>query len=142
METKSDLITYCLTYKDVYEDYPFRDHEWTVIRHRGNKRVFAWIYRREGQVCINLKCAPEWIEFWRKAYSGVRPGYHLNKKHWNTVVLVNRFRLSGRERSRSDEAHHERLRQQSQYSRQDDYQGTHPLQRYGTRESDYRACSL
>ena len=34
METKSDLITYCLTYKDVYEDYPFRDHEWTVIRHR------------------------------------------------------------------------------------------------------------
>ena len=87
METKSDLITYCLTYKDVYEDYPFRDHEWTVIRHRGNKRVFAWIYRREGQVCINLKCAPQWIEFWRKAYSGVRPGYHLNKKHWNTVVL-------------------------------------------------------
>ena len=60
---------------------------WTVIRHRGNKRVFAWIYRREGQVCINLKCAPQWIEFWRKAYSGVRPGYHLNKKHWNTVVL-------------------------------------------------------
>ena len=45
------------------------------------------IYRQEGQVCINLKCAPEWIEFWRKAYSGVRPGYHLNKKHWNTVVL-------------------------------------------------------
>ena len=90
METKSDLITYCLTYKDVYEDYPFRDHEWTVIRHRGNKRVFAWIYRREGQVCINLKCAPEWIEFWRKAYSGVRPGYHLNKKHWNTEVLDGR----------------------------------------------------
>jgi len=60
---------------------------WTVIRHRGNKRVFAWIYRREEQVCINLKCAPEWIEFWRNAYSGVRPGYHLNKKHWNTVVL-------------------------------------------------------
>ena len=45
MKTKKDLITYCLTYKDVYEDYPFRDHEWTVIRHRGNKRVFAWIYR-------------------------------------------------------------------------------------------------
>ena len=37
-----ELMHYiCLTYKDVYEDYPFRDHEWTVIRHRGNKRVFA-----------------------------------------------------------------------------------------------------
>lgn len=87
METKQDLITYCLTYKDVYEDYPFRDHEWAVIRHRKNKKVFAWIYRRNEEVCINLKCAPEWIEFWRNTYTGVRPGYHLNKKHWNTVVL-------------------------------------------------------
>ncbi len=43
METKQDLIQYCLTYKDVYEDYPFRDHEWAVIRHRKNKKVFAWI---------------------------------------------------------------------------------------------------
>ena len=87
MKTKKDLLTYCLTYKDVYEDYPFRDHEWAVIRHRNNKKVFAWIYSRNGEVCINLKCSPEWIEFWRKTYEGVRPGYHLNKKHWNTVVM-------------------------------------------------------
>ena len=57
MKTKKDLITYCLTYKDVYEDYPFRDHEWAVIRHRNNKKVFAWIYSRNGEVCINLKCS-------------------------------------------------------------------------------------
>ena len=50
-------------------DYPFRDHEWTVIRHRGNKRVFAWIYRQEDRSALIWKCAPEWIEFWRKAYS-------------------------------------------------------------------------
>ena len=49
--------------------------------------VFAWIYRRNDEVCINLKCAPEWIEFWRNAFTAVRPGYHLNKKYWNTVVL-------------------------------------------------------
>ncbi|MCC8026107.1 MAG: MmcQ/YjbR family DNA-binding protein [Clostridium sp.] len=87
MRTKDDLIAYCLTYNHVYEDYPFRDHGWTVIRHRENKKVFAWIYTRNEEVCINLKCAPEWIEFWRNAFKGVRPGYHLNKKHWNTVVL-------------------------------------------------------
>lgn len=87
MNTKRDLITYCLTYKNAYKDNPFRDHEWTVIRHRENKKVFAWIYCRNGELCINLKCAPEWTEFWRNAYPGVLPGYHLNKKYWNTVVM-------------------------------------------------------
>lgn len=87
LKTKKDLIAHCLTYPDVYEDYPFHDHEWALIRHRSNRRVFAWIYRREGQVCVNVKCDPQWVEFWRKAYPGVLPGYHLNKKYWNTVLL-------------------------------------------------------
>jgi predicted DNA-binding protein (MmcQ/YjbR family) len=87
MKTRAELITYCLTYPEAYEDYPFRDHQWTVIRHRKNKKVFAWIYERDGKVCINLKCDPEWVEFWRNAFSGVLPGYHLNKKYWNTILL-------------------------------------------------------
>ena len=33
------------------------------------------------------KADPEWIDFWRKAYEAVIPGYHQNKKHWNTVIL-------------------------------------------------------
>ena len=36
---------------------------------------------------INVKADPEWIDFWRKAYEAVIPGYHHNKKHWNTVIL-------------------------------------------------------
>jgi hypothetical protein len=39
LKTKKDLIAHCLTYPDVYEDYPFHDHEWAVIRHRSNRRV-------------------------------------------------------------------------------------------------------
>ena len=74
MKTKQDLIKYCLTYPQVYEDYPFHDPEWAVIRHRENRKVFAWIYRRNGQVCVNVKCEPQWIEFWRNAYPGVLPG--------------------------------------------------------------------
>lgn len=87
MKTREDLIRYCLTYKDVYEDYPFRDHEWTVIRHRGNRKVFAWIYSREGSLCINVKCHPDWILFWRDTFESVQPGFHLNKKYWNTVIM-------------------------------------------------------
>ena len=87
LKTKQDLIKYCLTYSDVYEDYPFHDTEWAVIRHRKNKKVFAWIYTREGNTCVNVKCDPEWTEFWRNAFPGVLPGYHLNKKYWNTILL-------------------------------------------------------
>ena len=57
-KTKKDLIKYCLTYPDVYEDYPFHDTEWAVIRHRKNKKVFAWIYTREEKTCVNVKCNP------------------------------------------------------------------------------------
>lgn len=87
MKTREELIRYCLTYKDVYEDYPFHDVQWAVIRHRSNKKVFAWIYEREGHVCINVKCHPDWILFWREAFAGVQPGFHLNKKYWNTVIM-------------------------------------------------------
>ena len=36
---------------------------------------------------INVKADPDLIDFWRKAYEAVIPGYHQNKKHWNTVIL-------------------------------------------------------
>jgi len=36
---------------------------------------------------INLKCDPEWSEVLRNAYPAVVPGYHQNKKHWNTITL-------------------------------------------------------
>lgn len=87
MITKQELIQYCLTYQNVYEDYPFHDHNWCVIRHRKNKKVFAWIFDREGHVWINVKCDPEWREFWRDAFASVLPAYHLNKQHWNSIIL-------------------------------------------------------
>ena len=72
MKTKQDLIKYCLTYPDVYEDYPFHDTEWAVIRHRKNKKVFAWIYTREGNTCVNVKCDPDGIL--EKCISGCTSG--------------------------------------------------------------------
>lgn len=79
-EDKTDLIKYCLTYKDVYEDYPSATMSGQSYA-TGTIKVFAWIYARNQEVCINLEMLPEWIEFWRRTYEGVRPGYHLNKKH-------------------------------------------------------------
>lgn len=88
--TRRALIDYCLTYPDAYEDYPFDDPKsagaWTVMRHRLNKKGFAFIYEREG-LCVNLKCEPLRADFLRQLYTGVTPAYHMNKEHWNTVHL-------------------------------------------------------
>ena len=50
MKTREDVIKFCKTFKNAYEDYPFHDPNWTVMRHRENKRVFAWIFEREGKI--------------------------------------------------------------------------------------------
>lgn len=87
MKKKQDAIDYCLTYKNVYEDYPFHDPNWCVIRHRENNKVFAWIFDKDGYVWINVKCDPQWREFWREAFASVIPAYHLNKTYWNSIIL-------------------------------------------------------
>ncbi len=87
MTEKKDVVAYCLTFQEVYEDYPFHDDNWCVMRHKGNRKVFAWIFHREGHVWVNVKCDPEWRDFWRQAYPSVVPAYHLNKEHWNSIIL-------------------------------------------------------
>ncbi len=87
MTTKAEAISHCLTYPEVFEDYPFHDPNWCVMRHRGNRRVFAWIFDKDGHTWINVKCDPAWTQFWRDAFAAVIPAYHLNKTHWNSIIL-------------------------------------------------------
>ncbi len=86
MLSKQELIDYCLTYPGAYEDYPF-DEEWTAMRHRQNKKTFAFIFTRNNLVSINLKCEPMMADFYRKAFGAVTPAYHMNKTHWNTITV-------------------------------------------------------
>lgn len=87
MQNKNEAAAFCLTLKDTYEDYPFHDSNWCVIRHKKNRKVFAWIFDKDDYVWINVKCDPEWRDFWREAFDSVRPAYHLNKIHWNSIIL-------------------------------------------------------
>lgn len=87
MKTRKEAIQYCLTFPNAYEDYSFHDPNWCVIRHKGNRKVFAWIFDKDGHVWMNVKCDPEWRDFWREAFSSVIPAYHLNKRHWNSIIL-------------------------------------------------------
>ena len=87
MRERREVIDYCLSFKNVFEDYPFHDDNWCVIRHKKNEKVFAWIFDKDGYVWVNVKCDVEWRDFWRNAFDSVIPAYHLNKMHWNSIIL-------------------------------------------------------
>ncbi len=87
MKTRKEAIAFCLTLPDVYEDYPFHDDNWTLMRHKGTAKTFATIYERQGNIWLNLKCDPLLTSMWRDVYESVIPAYHMNKYHWNSVIL-------------------------------------------------------
>lgn len=73
---------YCLSKPGVTEEFPF-DENTLVFKVMG--KMFA-LTSVETFAFINLKCDPEKAIELRETYSGVTPGYHMSKKHWNSVV--------------------------------------------------------
>ena len=81
-----DIVTlreYCISKKGVTESFPFGDD--TLVFKAGRK-IFVLV-NLNGDLSINLKCDPLLAIELRERYSSVTPGYHMNKKHWNTVLL-------------------------------------------------------
>ncbi len=87
MRTRNEAIAACLQFPDAFEDYPFHDPNWTVMRHKTNQKTFAFIFEREGNIWISVKAEPQWGDFWKDAFPAVVPAYHLNKKHWISTIL-------------------------------------------------------
>lgn len=87
MMNRKELLEYGLSFPGTYQDAPFHDPNWQLVRVKKNKRAFLWTYDRNGQLNINVKVNPEWRDFWREAFDAVIPGYHQNKEHWNTVII-------------------------------------------------------
>lgn len=87
MTTREEIISFCLSFPETYQDAPFYDDNWQLVRYKKNKKAFAWNYERDNQLCVNVKVDPEWRDLWRQAYTAVIPGYHQNKEHWNTIIL-------------------------------------------------------
>lgn len=87
MNTREEALEFGLSFPDVYEERPFHDPSWQLVRVKESKKAFLWIYERNGCINLNVKADPEWRDFWRSAYSSVIAGYHQNKEHWNTIIL-------------------------------------------------------
>jgi len=82
----TQINEYILSKKSVTYDYPF-DKDTRVYR-IGDK-LFALINEHKTPLSINLKCHPIYALELRSIYEGINGGYHMNKKHWNTITLEN-----------------------------------------------------
>ena len=79
-----EFRNYCLSKKGVTENFPF--DEATLVFKVMNK-IFALTNLKNIELSVNLKCNPDWAIELREAHPEVQPGYHMNKKHWNTVAF-------------------------------------------------------
>ncbi len=75
---------YVLSMQGATLDYPFGKE---VAVYKVNDKMFALIQEGSDPVRISLKCDPQLSTLLREKYETVMPGYHLNKKHWNTIIL-------------------------------------------------------
>ena len=82
--TLADLQAYCATKSGVSWDTPFGPD---VLVFRVAGKIFA-LAPIDAFVSVNLKCDPEKAIDLRERYDGIKPGYHMNKQHWNTVEVT------------------------------------------------------
>ncbi|MCI5856500.1 MAG: methylated-DNA--[protein]-cysteine S-methyltransferase [Agathobacter sp.] len=87
MHTREEALSYGLSFPDTYQEAPFHDPNWQLVRVKGSKKAFLWTYEMNGCIHLNVKVNPEWRDFWRSTFASVIPAYHQNKEHWNTVIL-------------------------------------------------------
>jgi len=77
------LRDYCISKKGTTESFPFGDD---TLVFKVNGKIFALV-NLDGDTSINLKCDPAYALELRERFASVTPGYHMNKKHWNTVMI-------------------------------------------------------
>ncbi len=83
--THKQVEEYLLGLPDAKLDYPFGEG---VAVYKVEDKMFALVQEKSEPVRLSLKCDPLLAETLRARYETVMPGYHLNKKHWNTIVLT------------------------------------------------------
>lgn len=83
-----ELREYCLSLKGVTEGFPFGE---TTLVFKVMGKMFCLAGMDNHPLSCNVKCDPETAIELRETYSGVLPGYHMNKQHWNTIVFDGSF---------------------------------------------------
>ncbi|MEN8123935.1 MAG: MmcQ/YjbR family DNA-binding protein [Bacteroidota bacterium] len=83
-----EFRNYCLKKPCVTEGFPFDE---TTLVFKVCNKMFALTGLESPELRVNLKCDPERAILLREEYSSIIPGYHMNKQHWNTVIVDGSF---------------------------------------------------
>lgn len=89
--THKELEEYLLSFPNTWLDFPFGEETSVYkIGHKetGEGKMFALIQNDSKPLRLSLKCDPQLAEVLREKYETIIPGYHLNKKHWNTILCT------------------------------------------------------
>jgi predicted DNA-binding protein (MmcQ/YjbR family) len=78
-----NIRDYCMQKKDVSEGFPFGEN---TLVFKVNGKIFA-LANLDAELSVNLKCEPELALELRDRYEAVNAGYHMNKRHWNTIMI-------------------------------------------------------
>ncbi|HEV7453638.1 MAG TPA: MmcQ/YjbR family DNA-binding protein [Candidatus Saccharimonadales bacterium] len=84
MPTHKDLHEFLLTFPNAVLNYPFGEG---VAVYKVHDKMFALVSEQSNPIQLSLKCDPLLAQTLREKYETIMPGYHLNKKHWNTVIM-------------------------------------------------------
>lgn len=79
-----EIRDYCISKVNVSESFPFGPD---VLVFKVNSKAFLLLPLNQKPVQFNVKCDPELAIGLREQYDCVKPGYHMNKKHWNTIIV-------------------------------------------------------
>ena len=82
LTTREEVLAYGLSFPQTYQEAPFHDPNWQLVRVAGNKKAFLWTYEKDDTICINVKVDPELRFFWRDRYASVIPAYHQMKNRF------------------------------------------------------------
>jgi predicted DNA-binding protein (MmcQ/YjbR family) len=82
--TLGELLDYALSKPETEESLPFGPD---VLVLKTKKKIFLLIMLDADPIRFNAKCDPDRAIFLREHYAGIIPGYHMNKRHWNTIIL-------------------------------------------------------
>ena len=86
--SKEEIIKYCLELEDTYKNCPFpNDFEYVTMKHSKNKKWFALLMNVNNKLYLNVKTDPNYSDILRNTYDYIIPAYHMNKEHWNTIII-------------------------------------------------------
>lgn len=74
MKTREEALSYGLSFPDTYQEAPFHDDNWQLIRVKGSKKAFLWVYEKDGIIQLNVKANPEWRDYWLRCIRVSYPG--------------------------------------------------------------------